>query len=140
MVNTTDLVHKHMVKEIRSVCFLVISLYCCLLWSHDGDDDDDDDEYTNLCNLCCTCSIHIFLTCHLPSASFSFLHYTLIVIIPCLHSFYSMLALIRKIVGMARVSTIIKMVTNTMENGVVDGVMVKGNSPMLMEVNTMENL
>ena len=41
---------------------------------------------------------------------------------------------------MARVSTIIKMVTNTMENGVVDGVMVKGNSPMLMEVNTMENL
>ena len=44
------------------------------------------------------------------------------------------------IVGMARVSTIIKMVTNTMENGVVDGVMAEGNSPMPMEVNTMENL
>ena len=41
---------------------------------------------------------------------------------------------------MARVSTIIKMVTNTMENGVVDGVMAEGNSPMPMEVNTMENL
>jgi hypothetical protein len=85
-----------------------------------------------------SCSFYSY-TPHFPS-SFSFLHYTLIVIIPCLHSFYSMLALTRKIVGMARVSTIIKMVTNTTENGAVDGVMVKGNSPMLMEANTMENL